>query len=173
MMSVSCLDLFWKCPFFLFFSFSHSMLRYCCCQLVILMLFAASLNLKVSRIAIGQAYTVCLLLSIQQQGQVATKQLLGIDFQYQWRPHRFIFTVQSVISRFLEMLNAILNIFLSCWVHEYARCLLVCAYHVCTHIHVYVLLLRSLQDAGFILPWSEDHHSSPVFRKQDGTVMSW
>lgn len=132
-MSASRLDLFWKCPFFLSFSFSHSiLLQYCWCQLVILMVFAASPKLKVSRIAIAKSMYGTLLLGIHRQGQMATKRLVGIDFQYQCRLHRFIFAVQSVIPRFLEMLNAILNSSLSRCVHVCARCLLVRA---CACVH--------------------------------------
>lgn len=70
---------------------------------------------------------------------MATKRLVGIYFQYQYRLHRFVFRVQSVIPSFLEMLNAILNIFLSCCVYVRARCLLVCA---CVDVYasVYVSL---------------------------------
>lgn len=151
-MSASRLDLFWKCPFFLSFSFSHSiLLQYCCCQLVILMVFAASPKLKVSRIAIGKSIYGRLLLGIQRQGQTATKRLVGIDFQYQCRLHRFIFAVQSVIPRFLEMLNAILNISLSRCVHVCARCLLVCAcacVHACACVYACVGEPPGCQDSS-------------------------
>lgn len=151
-MSASRLDLFWKCPFFLSFSFSHSiLLQYCCCQLVILMVFAASPKLKVSRIAIGKSIYGRLLLGIHRQGQTATKRLVGIDFQYQCRLHRFIFAVQAVIPRFLEMLNAILNISLSHCVHVCARCLLVyaCAcVHACACVYACVGEPPGCQDSS-------------------------
>lgn len=79
-----------------------------------------------------------LLLGIQQQGQMATNRLTGIDFQYQCRLHRFIFAVPSVIPWFLEMPNSVLNIFLLCCVHvcvcSLFACVLMCAC-VCLYVH--------------------------------------
>lgn len=58
--------------------------------------------------------------------------LVGIDFQYQCRLQTFIFTIQSVIPWFLELLDAILSIFPSQGVPVFASCVLVCAHaHVC------------------------------------------
>lgn len=92
--SASCLDLIWNCPSFLSFSRCQTiLLQYCSCQLVILMVFAASSKLKVSRIANRRSICGVLLLGIQWQGQVATEWLLGIDFQYRCSLNRLIFTV--------------------------------------------------------------------------------